>query len=848
MKERMFVSPPRLRWVFQVVALLRFGLEQAFCLSIPSPVSSTLGRRKGTRRKGTLNSMWARTQRDRRRRRWVGLFAPFLLFAMGCGPFHTISAQETLPLKASELDSIGINGHYRAGHWTAVRLPAGTGDSHESFDLETTDGDGVSVVYEQEFIKPSSGAGEEPVFTYCIPGTEAAPLIVRGHSQNIDAVAGKPPSEATDTHVVLKTRFPDFGVPAEGPSMIPVGMSWVVVVGDPLGIDTIGVNELLHRDASVAVTRIEDANAVPDHVLGFSGVDLLLVTGKGADVLRDLSPAQGAAIESWVRGGGRLLVTLGAKADQTLGVAPWLTNLLPSELVDSAVVTMDPSGLETFTNSQTRLNAFEGWQFPKVIGAGGTTLSRVGEVLIAGRTSRRIGLPLAVRYTAGMGNITLVAADLDAAPFIDWPERLDLVTKLTGDLLSEKRGEIGSSFRISGYSDLSGQVRRSLDHFPLKRSLSFAVIGLIIAALIALVAPLDYLLVRRVFNNPLWGWIAFPLVAISLSVALVMAAAPRSNESNSASASTTSRVDTLVRERSIEFLDVDSSTRTTRLFRWSFLYSHPARIVSVDAEPSEALRAITDTTTYQVLHPFGAPGREMGGIQIDAWSSPIRIPITVLDAPPDAAASPRQEQSLASRIESLELAPRSSKSLALQMQLSTNIEASPVQRRRGSELLQGELVNPFDVDLLEAMLIYRNWVYFLPTRFPAATTVQDVDRLRQKNFRWQLSRQRALKSSSETEAWDVTQINQPVRLAEMLMFHNVVGGTRYTGLQNEILAHLDWTDLLNEDRCILVARCRDPWTTLSVGLDENGPAEAMVPTGETDSWVRIVLPVEESRR
>lgn len=764
--------------------------------------------------------------------------------------------QEPRQRASVEHEAIGINGHYRAGHWTAVRLPPRAGGSPQ---IETTDGDGVAIVYEQDFLTALAVSDEQPAFAYCIPGTEAAPLIMSSDASSSNRHAGDSPGSQSHAptskrgdagrSVIWKTRFPEVGVPAAGPSMIPVGMPWVVVMGDPLGIDTIGVNELLRRDATVAVTRVSSAAAIPDHVLGFSGVDLILVTGGGTDLLASLSPAQGEAIESWVRGGGELFVTLGAGADALLDAAPWLTKLLPDELAQSSVVTMDPSGFETFTNSQARLREFEAWQFPKVIGSGGTTLSRVGEVLIAGRTTRRIGLPLAVRYIAGMGKITLVAADLDAAPFVDWPERLVLVTKLTGDLLSEKRSEVGNSFRISGYSDLSGQVGRSLDHFPIKRSFGFSIIALVIAGLIVLVAPLDYLLVRRVFGNPLLGWITFPAIAILLSIGLVMAAAPRQTDDDATSATSAVPVGTasFTRSRSIEFLDIDSSTRTSRLFRWSYLYSHPAQVISVEAEPSPSLAAITDTTTYQMLHPFGSPGREMGGIQIDAWNAPIHIPISLLGPTTDSA-STQQEHSLTSRIDSLELAPRSSKSLALQMQLRTNIETSPVQRRSGSELLQGELVNPLDVDLLDAMLIYKNWVYLLPTRFRASSTVPDVDRLRQKNFRWQLSRQRALESSSQTEAWDVTQINQPVRLAEMLMFHDVVGGTRYTGLQNEILGHLDWSGLLNEDRCILMARCSDSWTNLSVATDVVGSANSFKPAGETDSWVRVVLPVEEGRR
>ncbi|MCM2371521.1 hypothetical protein [Aporhodopirellula aestuarii] len=780
-----------------------------------------------------------------------------LFVAAFCSLIGTATAQDA-PASMPAVDFVGIKGHYRAGQWTAVRF-----EMVPDAVLETTDGDGVPVFYEQDFLKDASkesttASGKNTVFGYCIPGTEAAPLIIRS--------ASKAPANQADGAAggaALKTRFPEIGTPAEGPAMIPVEMPWIVVFGDPLGIEKIGANELLDRDASVAVTRVTAAESVPDHVLGLSGVDMIMITGSGGDVLEQLSTAQGAAIADWVRSGGELFVTLGGNAPRTLDASQWLVELLPPGVGSSSVTRMDPSGLETFANSQTRLSAFDGWQLPKTIGAGGVTLSSVGEALIAGRTSRRIGLPLAVRYTAGMGRITIVSADLDSAPFIQWPERLDLVTKLTGELLTQERAEVGSSFRLGGYSDLSGQVRRTLDRFSTKRNVSFSIIALIIATLIALVAPLDYLFVRRYLGNPLLGWATFPVVAVVLSVALVIAANPRSLSSTTAkseagaSTSNPTGKDSLLRANAIELLDIDSNTQSGRLFRWSYLYSHPAQTVNVQASPSPALRAISRDVEYQVLSPFGAPGRSMGGIQIDGWSDPLRVPVSRLTSNSQDA-SDTGGVPLTSRIEFLELAPRSSKSIAARMQFQSAVDALPLNRRRNSDSLQGSLVNPLDVDLLDAMLIYQNIVYLLPTRFPAEATVKEVDQLRQKNFRWQLSRQRALESSSQTEAWDVTRSDQPERLAEMLMFHEVVGGVDYTGLQNEILGDLDLTDLLTKEQCILVGRCAEPWLTMDVSVTrrENsarteGAASTdsfITPQGESQSWVRVILPVKEVRR
>ncbi|SMP63024.1 hypothetical protein SAMN06265222_10814 [Neorhodopirellula lusitana] len=789
--------------------------------------------------------------------------------------------------EASEIPKhwIGINGHYRAGHWTAIHVSEAvnavnsvsgdrsvggdrslSGDASKPIEehlvLQTSDGDGVTVNYRQDTASGPIG--------YCVPGTEAAPLVIAvvptdAGSVGVDSAGvvnadGASYASPQSGNVLVSTRFPETGVPEDGPAMIPLGMPWVLVFGDTLGIDTIGANDLLDRDASVAVTQIAQPEMMPDNVLGLSGVDLILITGKGAGVLSQLSATQTGALSNWVKAGGRVMVTLGKSAPATLKAAPWLAELLPRSVADSSVVRLDPSGMETYTNSQARLEGFDGLRLPKVSTLSGRRTSQIGETLIAGRTARRISVPLASRYVSGFGKITVVAADLDQAPFVEWPERFDMVTKLTNEKLGQSQGDVSSAIRLSGFSDLSGQVRRSLDQFSVKRRLSFSMVALVIVALITLVAPLDYFVVRRVLGNPLLGWLTFPIVAILMSIGLVIAAQPQAESANSVASS--GRVDSALDDsaspnvasrqplslNSMEVLDVDTSTRTGRLFRWSFVYSHTAQRLAIRARPSESLSAITKAVAYQSLSPFGAPNLSMGGIQIDAWSDAIEVDV---DTPAGASVAGGSGPALASRIDSLEIAPRGSKSLALSTQFDADIEAETMQRRGGSELLQGKLVNPLGVDLLDAMLVYQNWVYLLPTRFPAGSSVEDIDRLRQKNFRWQLSRQRALESSSEGENWDVTQTDQPKRLAEMMMFHNAVGGTRYTGLRNEVLGELDLSDLLTDDRCMLIGRVAQPWTSLDANtagakVDDFVSSDSM--SGSALSWVRLLMPVEEVRR
>ena len=185
----------------------------------------------------------------------------------------------------------GITGHYRVGCWTAIRMPEGNERSTDQVTIvETLDGDGMRVEYRQP---PSQ---DDDRFLYAIPGSEAAPLKIILNSQTVHA-----------------DRFPQQAEsPSRGPSVVPLGMPWIVSVGDPLGIDTIGANELLNRASTIVVSKPEPVD-FPGSRLGYDGVDLITISASGHQVLKELNGRQSEAIKQWVLGGGRLFVTLGRR-------------------------------------------------------------------------------------------------------------------------------------------------------------------------------------------------------------------------------------------------------------------------------------------------------------------------------------------------------------------------------------------------------------------------------------------------------------------------------------------------------------------------------------------------------
>ncbi|QEG02560.1 hypothetical protein Mal15_66810 [Stieleria maiorica] len=738
-------------------------------------------------------------------------------------------AESTVADAAADAVIVGINGHYRVGHCTAVRLGESVRStlpedaSRSDFTLHTLDGDGVEVRFGAYPALPGQTHSGE--LGYVVPGSEAAPLEIHRTGES-------------GTQVVAKTRFPAAGVPSRGPSMIPAGMPWVVAIGDPLGVDQIGAsNVLLDKAANIAVTKIDIAGRMPFQPLGYDGVDMVMINATGVPVLEAMTETQQGALVSWLRRGGHLFVCLGEATERTVQAAPWLVSLLPVEEV--TLSRYDPAALETFTSSQTPLDIFRGIKLPR----------REGRTLISGRTTRRVAAVLGADYVVGLGRLTVVTADLDDPTFAAWPERLDLVKEVVGELLQEQTSERDNRTGSTAFADLAGQMRGVLDQFAIKPRFSFSVVSLIVMLLIAAIGPLDYFLINRVWGKPLLGWVSFPLVAVALSVFLVVQAAPKVIPDT---ASTSSPTSTLLRANQFQVTDIDLIDGAGRGFAWCSLYSHhPARVdVRYSAgENSLPLAPASDPSPdaappRSFVFPMGYPGREFGGIQL-AGENTVFADYSVV---PASIGSDR-EQGVATEVRGLTIAPRSSKSIATRATFAVEThETVPVTRRPGSELLRGKFVNPLPYDILDGVLVYGNWVYLLPTRVPAGSSVPELSELRQKNFRWRLTRQRSAEdSASTTTSWTPSDFSDAKRVAEMILFHRAAGGELYTGLRHDVIGDLDLSGLLVEDRCLLMGRTETPLFEFDV-QDTAHDSEGFVrPGGRVLSMVRVVMPVRETR-
>lgn len=695
---------------------------------------------------------------------------------------------------AEELEvRAGIDGRYRIGRWMPLHIRGAAAGS--SVEIATLDGDGVRIVQRAQV--PAAGDPARGFHRYVQAGPMGSPLEVR----RLAAAEGDASAEGEGaTTRAWRIRI--------GEGAVAVSRPWVVAIGDPLGLDMIGRNELLGLPGSVAVSRPTDVAELPSEWFGYDGVQWVVVNGAGIDLLAAMDSNQQRALAEWVRGGGRLLLALGASGPETLAAAPWLGELAgiegPGELVQA-----EPVAVEVHVGATAPIDSFTALRLP---GDAGT--------ILWGTTQDRQRLPLILRHDAGLGAITVVAADLHAAPFQDWKHRDDFIQRVVPNLIPDRnqRGDVRPAGDVR-YSEMAGQLRSTLDRFPDASSVRFSLIAAMLLAAIGLIGPLDFFVVNRWLGRPLLGWLTFPITIVGFSAVILLWRGTVPER----------------RVNQVTVIDVDPASGVGRGFTWGQVFTGQADRLDLDYLAEGAVSRLPQGRT--LCAPWGYAGNVFGGIEVAGEEA--RLPPYAIDFK-----SAGDAQRVESSLRSVPLAPLSSKGIAAWWRFPGEMPVdSQLSRRTGSDLLTGTFVNPLPVDVLDAVLVYRNTAFLLPTRVPAGSRISAVETLQAKNFRWRLNRRRTAETSSQSEPWNPADDQDLSRLMEIVLFYEAAGGASYTGLDNRMLADLDLTDALTSSRAMLVGRLHDSEAILRIDGQTLAPSQT-----EATTYVRVMLPVEVSSR
>jgi hypothetical protein len=528
---------------------------------------------------------------------------------------------------------------------------------------------------------------------------------------------------------------------------------------------------------------VADIEQLPTDWCGYEGVDALLISTSDLEIFRKLTPdnVRIKALDEWIRMGGRLVLCVGSNADVVLAE-------------NAPLAQFAPGPMETvFTREQTAAwEQFSGSSMPVPQPKTGDKIKfRCPKLKVTeGVEAREEDLPLVVRTPRGLGQIIFVAADIDRPPFKSWSDRGMLLAKLLDISLSRGNEKQEEQYQGGyGYTDLSSQLRSSLDEFNGVTVIPFALVAIMIVGYILLIGPGDYFLLKKLLRRMEWTWFTFPLIVIVVgATAYWLAYYLKGNQ---------------LRVNQVDLVDVDVASSTIRGTTWLNIFS--PRMESFDLSLEPAILGKSAESQTKAKEPvgyfawLGLPGSALGGMNphsgnASLWSQPYRLWSETDLKPAEASA-----------IEGVPIQVWSTKSFTGRWQIAADL-LPPATLSDEQQDLVGSITNPYDFPLANCIVAYNRWVYELGTIEPGKTKQMHLERKDLRNYLTGYHMEKEDKMASRTVTTSYEKFSRdPSYILRTMMFYEKSGGWNYTHLANSYQSFVDLSNLLNANRAILVA-------------------------------------------
>jgi hypothetical protein len=366
------------------------------------------------------------------------------------------------------------------------------------------------------------------------------------------------------------------------------------------------------RAVAGLLTRVPD---LPATWLGYDAADVVILATSDRTFMNAFigDPARTGALAEWVRRGGRLVVLAGPLGADVVKSNPDLNALLPMDihglpykatqllpLWSSGSGTAPQDLLTPGRNTEMELTKFVPREKP----------ARAYHVLMEGpKVDGADGSPLVVQGPYGLGQVTLVALDLDKAPFSQWSGRGDFWKRL----LHESGPRTVTNFNNPNYggrvvrgmyveTDTDQQAQglyTQLENFEGVPVISFGWVALFILLYILVVGPLDYLFLKKVVKRLELTWITFPTVVLAVSAAAYFTAYYLKGSE--------------LRINKFDLVDIDLQTQRVYGRAWFSIFSPRIQKYTVGLQPAEGWAGPNETTAPDAtVSWFGIakPGRQ----------------------------------------------------------------------------------------------------------------------------------------------------------------------------------------------------------------------------------------------
>ena len=684
---------------------------------------------------------------------------------------------------------VGIVNAYKTGYWTPVRLTfdAPAPDGTEAV-VAVPDGDDIPVIYRK------ACGGETETIVYGRFGNPRGELLVRLESEGrilFEAslstklnVVAQSNQESVDGETPLKDSSATT-VPNSYPEAVPFSRDLIVVVGD--GVDAVDDAVRTLRgptDERPLVVEVESWDQLPDEEHGYDAVDTILFGARDWEAFAAIesNDPRLEAIDQWVSLGGRMLFCVGAEAESFLATDSPFARFAPGRLEEMTTV-RNGAALEIYADGDSPLLLDGSPEYPWL----SMPVLEVEDGVVESSSG---SASIIVRSAYGFGTITFFAADPDISPISEWENRGELFSSLLNWKATFASDESESSTRLMhwGYDDLSGQLRGSLDQYPgVWNAPFFLVLGLVVLYL-AVIGPLDYLLVHKVLKRPILTWIVVPTaMLLFVLIAVVLLNTMKSGD---------------VQVRQIDIVDVDTIEDRARGTLWASVYSPRVADYDVNIESSW----VENEGAIQAGW-FGLPGEGLGGMNATTlrspdWDSTYEIPSNSTNG---AGASDQNAPDAC--MLGVPIVGGGSKLFTARWS-----SASPITFESDLEdvggVVTGSLMNVSGVHLKNCFLVHDQWVYRIENMERGAMIQlgSNVNRSKVSTLLTGIKLVQVEKEEQmrqEATPYD-DESQDPAYVLQAIMFYHAAGGAYYTNLSNEYQSFVDMSGLLTTGRAVLV--------------------------------------------
>ena len=269
---------------------------------------------------------------------------------------------------------------------------------------------------------------------------------------------------------------------------------------------------------------------------------------------------------------------------------------------------------------------------------------------------------------------------------------------------------------------------------------------------------------------------------------------------------------------------------------WTNFYSPTGHSLDLQLPNTNPL----DFTIDQSLTSWhGQPGNGLGGMN-GGSAATVTIPGYTQSVDSNSANS---------QLESFPIQVSSSRAIfsSWKSQLPAKIRSNLTFRKKSDEIV-GSFKNPLNCELVNCRLYHGNWAYVLEGPLAADEVVDVATETYNKRIQSILNRKQVDaedKNRTYATRWELSEMNVG-RIAEMMMFYEIAGGSNYTGLSHGYQGRTDMSGLLTSQRAILIGELKGQVSKLDVSAAN--PTSSEPEYDQVTTLVRIVLPVAAERQ